>query len=380
MRRSLLALLCSSALLPTSAVADTTQLEKAIVARYAEIVSQSYTDSLTAATAMHRAIQQFTANPSGSGFERVKDAWTAARLPYLQTEAYRFYNGPIDDENGPEGLLNAWPMDEVYLDYVEDAPDAGLINDTARYPKISPALIESLNEQGGETNISSGYHAIEFLLWGQDFYSDSAGRRSFTDYTTAKNAERRKIALLSMSSLLLRHLTDLAFEWRGDVDGNYRSQFVAAPPRESLEKMLTGLSMLSGFEMASERLAVAYDTQAQEDEHSCFSDTTHNDIVYDLIGIQNVWTGDYGGTEGPGLDELAAAIGEEKLGAELSGTIAQSVERGKAIPVPFDQAILGDDDAPGRKAILATIESLETQADQLVQLSRALGFEVPTSE
>ena len=50
-------------------------------------------------------------------------------MVYSPTEVFRFYGGPIDDDNGPEGLLNAWPLDEVFIDYVLGNPDAGIIND-----------------------------------------------------------------------------------------------------------------------------------------------------------------------------------------------------------------------------------------------------------
>ena len=137
--------------------------------------------------------------------------------------------------------------------------------------------------------------------------------------------------------------------------------------------------MLSGFEMAAERLNVAYDTKAQEDEHSCFSDTTHNDMVFDLIGIHNVWTGSYGDLSGPGLQVLAQGL-KPDLAGRLASKIEESVAAAKAIPVPFDQAILGEDDAPGRQAILHTIETLEQQAELLVALAKEMGFGVPIGE
>ena len=77
--------------------------------------------------------------------------------------------------DGPEGLINAWPLDEAYIDYVEGDPAAGVVNDPDTYPTIDAELLTSLNEQGGEANISTGWHAIEFLLWGQDLSTDGPG-------------------------------------------------------------------------------------------------------------------------------------------------------------------------------------------------------------
>ena len=99
------------------------------VATYSDIAYATYTDSLNTARNLDTAINALVANPTAQTLEAAKMAWLAAREPYLQTEVFRFYGGPIDnDTDGPEGLLNAWPMDEAYVDYVEGDPSAGIIN------------------------------------------------------------------------------------------------------------------------------------------------------------------------------------------------------------------------------------------------------------
>ena len=156
------------------------------VETYADGVHASYEASLESATAMDAAIDAFVADPTEDTLEAAKQAWLDARGDYGPTEAFRFYGGPIDnEETGPEGLINAWPMDEAYVDYVEGDAEAGIINDPDTYPTIDAALVESLNEEGGETNISSGWHAIEFLLWGQDLSEDGPGARPASDYADA---------------------------------------------------------------------------------------------------------------------------------------------------------------------------------------------------
>ena len=354
------------------------QTEREVVAHYAQLVQATYSDAVAKAKIMEQAIEDFLTSPSADGLKKARSSWTAARIPYLQTEVFRFYEGPIDDEDGPEGLLNAWPMDESYVDYVKGDEEAGIINNPDDFPKIDADLIQSLNEKGGEANISCGYHAIEFLLWGQDFSAGGPGERPFTDYTTADNAERRASYLRASTKLLIKHLAGVSTEWEPGKE-NYRSRFLKLEPRAAIEKILTGMSMLSGFEMASERLNVAYDTKAQEDEHSCFSDTTHNDMVYDLVGISNVWNGTYRTVKGLGLKKVAEKA-DPALAKHLDARITASVAAARAIPVPFDQAILGEDNAPSRQAILRTIESLEEQAGLMVMLSKKLGFEVPISE
>ncbi|MEZ5014671.1 MAG: imelysin family protein, partial [Chitinophagales bacterium] len=149
---------------------EKSEAEKQIVVHgYSEIVYFTYESAYNSALTLGQAVDSFLENPSQLTLDRAREAWRAARVPYNYAEAYRFYDGPIDNgAQGVEGLLNAWPLDEVYVDYVDGAPDAGIINNRKDYPEITKDLLISLNEHGGEENISTGYHAIEFMLWGQD--------------------------------------------------------------------------------------------------------------------------------------------------------------------------------------------------------------------
>lgn len=350
-----------------------------VVKTYSEIVYSTYVDSHAAAKEMSKSINEFLDSPSEQSFIAAKESWISARLPYLQTEVYRFYGGPIDDEDGPEGLLNAWPMDEAYVDYVKGAPDSGIINDDKSYPEITKDLLISLNEKDGEENISCGYHAIEFLLWGQDFQTNGPGERPHTDYTTAANADRRKEFLKITVSLLLENLESLVNEWVPSK-ANYRSNFLKEDSLVAIQKILSGMTLLSGFELAGERLLVAYESRAQEDEHSCFSDTTHNDAIYDIVGIINVWSGTYkalDGTkiEGPGIRALATDQ-DPALGSKIDKALMSALDKSKAIPTPFDQAILAKDGSESRKAIINLIEELENVADGFVTIAKNSGINV----
>ena len=71
-----------------------------------------------------------------------RKAWLAAREPYGQTEAFRFYGGPIDDAKGPEGRINAWPLDEAYIDSVKGKAGSGIINN--RKIPLTKAKLASL--------------------------------------------------------------------------------------------------------------------------------------------------------------------------------------------------------------------------------------------
>lgn len=349
-------------------VAGMGSLKREVVVQYGEVLHATYAEALLEAKKLEKEISEFVARPTEAGLAAAKKQWTRSRYPYSQSEVARFYSGPIDDEDGFEGWINAWPIDEAYLDYVKGKPKAGLINHPETVRGVDEETLFELNEQGGEADICTGYHAIEFLLWGQDFHADSPGKRPLSDYTTQEFSKRRRDALQACARLLVTHLSTLEAEW-SPGKSNYRRRFEAAPERESLGKILTGMAMLAGFELASERLAVAYETQSQEDEHSCFSDTTHLDLIHNIKGICNVWMGSYGEVEGKGVRELAASL-DEALANRITKTLEQCLSNAGEIPVPFDQAFLGEDTAPGRTKILRCIESLEALKKDLLTLGR----------
>jgi putative iron-regulated protein len=352
--------------------------EQDVVDAYAEGVHAMYSESLESARAMDEAIDAFLAHPTAETLDAAKQAWLTARDDYGPTEAFRFYGGPIDDEEtGVEGLVNAWPLDEAYIDYVEGDPEAGIVNTPDEHPTIDAGTLVAANEQGGEANVSTGWHAIEFLLWGQDLSAEGPGARPVEDYTANANADRRAVYLATTSDLLLEHLEGLVAAWAPDEDGNYRSEFVALDPAESLAMIITGIGELSSGELAGERMSVAYEERSQEDEHSCFSDNTTSDIVANASGIGAVVNGDYGEVSGLGLADLLAGT-DEALSEELVAAVDESTALAEAIPAPFDQHLgIGvPDDDPGRQSILATIEALQAQAEVIAEAATALGIEL----
>jgi putative iron-regulated protein len=363
------------ALLPASARADAAGLD-GVVRHYAAGVLAGYEDTLAAAQEMQRSLQAFVAQPSEPGLQAARQAWLQARDWYGPTEAFRFYGGPIDDDKGPEPRLNAWPLDESYIDSVKGKPNAGIINN--RKQPLTKAALAKLNEKGGEENIAAGWHAIEFLLWGQDFNDQGPGSRSVEDFVDGKapNADRRRQYLLTAGELLLDDLRYLVGAWTPGA-ANYRARFETGG-LESVRKMVVGLGSLSRGELAGERLEVALNTQDQEDEHSCFSDNTHRDIINNASGIENVWLGRYprrdGSTlTGPSLHTLVAAA-DRALADRVSRDIAASVAAAKAIQPPFDREIVGGKGAPGRARVQAVIDALIQQSKDLPLAAAAVGI------
>lgn len=370
-------------------------LKKEVVENYAQIVYANYEDALEDAEDLKAAINTFVESPSEANQTAAKNAWLKARESYGTTEAFRFYAGPIDDTEGPEGLLNAWPLDEAFIDYVDGNSNSGIINNTTDYPTLSKSLLESLNEdQGIPENVAIGYHAIEFLLWGQDLSDPSAkeaGKRSYTDFqqiskfkkatSGVDNQERRGEYLKICGELLIDHLQILIDEWKPN-GMNYRSDFESINSDDALKNMLTGIGVLAKSELAGERIFTAYENRSQEDEHSCFSDNTHRDIILNALSIKNVYLGEY--TTGPNdnvqffgssLHDLVSKY-DSDLAEEIKTEVEDAYAKSKAIESPFDYAI---DTETARPAVLECVSSLRKLGDLFAQAGAEMDITINTA-
>jgi putative iron-regulated protein len=359
-----------------------------IVENYANIVLATYEDCLTTLRALDEAVDALIANPSEATLETARDRWREARIPYSRSEAFRFYAGPIDREGGLEGQINGWPLDENHIDAVVvekygAAPGLNIVGNATSFPSITPELIAAQNEAGGEKNIASGYHAIEFLLWGQDLNEapQSAGQRSFQDFVANGDANsaaaRRGVYLKAATTLLIRDMESVAEEWSKPADGveNYRSTLVAGDVYTGLKRMLTGVITLAEVEMAGERMNVPLLSGDQEEEQSCFSDTTTEDLRANAAGIENVYFGRYDSLSdkkitGPSLADAVKAA-DPRIAEEIESRLARTREALQAIGIPFDREIQPDN-KEGQARMQAAIDSLHAQTQSFTRVANTL--------
>lgn len=347
---------------------------EAVATTYADLVLAAYDASIASAKTMQAEIDAFIAKPSTATLASARKSWLAARDDYIPTEAFRFYGGPIDDpKNGPEGKINAWPMDEGYVDYVEGNPKSGIIHDRKGYPTITPAVIVEANERGGETNISSGWHAIEFLLWGQDQSDTGPGNRPASDYSSAPTAKRRADYLHLTTAQLLADLGSVREQW-AKQGGAFRRAFLADPDR-ALRRILRGIGALNSGELAGERMAVAFESKDQEDEHSCFSDNTNADIVNNIKGIRMVYLADFPGVSGPSLHGLVEKS-DPDLARRLRAQIDATLAKAQRLPATFETMIAAADGSSERTALEEVITDLEQQGETLADAAQELGVKV----
>ncbi|TPJ36356.1 imelysin family protein [Mesorhizobium sp. B2-8-3] len=398
-----LAAICATAaltaavfVLPAKAETDA----KAVIKTYADIALAKYEDSLTTAQALDKAVDALIASPSADTLNAAREAWKAARIPYQQTEVYRFGNKIVDDW---EGKVNSWPLDEGLIDYVPKSYGSES-DENALYTanviankeieingkkvdasKLTPEFLSgTLQEAGGvEANVATGYHAIEFLLWGQDLHGTGpgAGERPFTDYDlkncTGGNCDRRAEYLKSASDLLVSDLQEMVGNWK--EDGAARKNLTDGDANAGISTIFTGMGSLSYGELAGERMKLGLLLHDPEEEHDCFSDNTYISHLYDAVGIRAAYHANYtrlDGTvvSGPSVSDMVKAA-DPAIDKELSGKLDTTVAKMEAIQAralageAYDQQI-AEGNTEGNATVQAAIDAL---IDQTKSIERAVG-------
>ena len=396
-----------------------------ILASYAKIAQTNYTDALYGAKALQNAIEKFATNPTQVTFANAKKAWLISRESYGQTEIFRLANGPIDAEEGwvadtygsLEGQLNAWPLDENMIDYTIDAngvKTSGNIIDTkgsfnpggedskaVNVSTITVDAITALNENGGDANVATGYHAIEFLLWGQDqdysnFVKDSvtngaktAGQRPLSDFTSDKNAPRRIAFLKAAAAKIVSDLETVSSAWT--ENGLYKNAFLGKltgsnsdkniSSKEALKQVIAGMGVFIKSELANERIAVAVLTPSEEDEHSCFSDNTHRDITNNYLGFRNALTSTYmGKSYGPSMLDAVSVEDKNRILSLIKSieTKIASINKVAMTSAHFDYQIQPDN--PQAKVIVKLKNEMRKLGDEMVNVANANGISLTTED
>lgn len=372
---------------------------KEVLKTYADIAQAGYTDSTDTARTLKLAVDAFLAKPTEDNLRAARAAWIAARIPYMQTEAFRFGNSIVDDW---EGRVNSWPLDEGLIDYVassygtESAENelytanvianksltiGGKKLDTSKITK--ELLADKLQEAGGiEANVATGYHAVEFLLWGQDLNGTGPGNgnRQATDYDIKKctngNCARRAEYLHAATDLLVDDLAWMAAQWA--PSGEARKKVMDGSDEAGLTAIMTGLGSLSYGELAGERMKLGLMIHDPEEEHDCFSDNTHASHFFDALGIRNVYLGTYRRADrsvvtGPSISDLVKAKSPEvdaEVRAKLDATMnAMNTLYLRALTTESYDQMIGEGNDEGNAVVQHAIDAL---LDQTKSLERAV--------
>ena len=371
-----------------------------VLVNYSNIAEAKYKDALTLANKMHESIEDFMKDTNEGNFNKVKDSWLQARTIYQQTEVFRFGNPIVDDW---EGKVNAWPLDEGLIDYVDSTNYYPSENDFSNFNvianrklKVEGELIDAsvintnllsskLHEIGGnEANVAIGYHAIEFLLWGQDLNGTKkgSGNRAYTDFNLEKctndNCDRRREYLLAASELLIEDLQYIQSVW--SPEGQARLDLLN-DKENGLKRILIGMGSLSYGELAGERMKLGLMLHDPEEEHDCFSDNTHNSHYYNVVGIKNVFLGKYKTIDGkvvsgPSISSLLSNA-DKSLNKKTKKSINKTLKSMKKIVKSANKGItydmlIAEGNEKGNKLIQNAVDSLVKQSKNIELAATAL--------
>lgn len=439
----------------------------------ADIAYAVYSDAVNTAQQLKSALAALKDNPSTETLANAKKAWLVAREPYGQTEVYRFRLSPIDstnyaDEDGPEGAINAWPLGESLIDYVKTGTDfsggelgittseaaitAGNTAETGALKAQADKVVDvgddinaiagkaplvniinsaiAINESllanntmtaGDERDVIAGYHAIEFLLWGQDLNNAQSadtkgvrelannnpalanslgGSRPVADFISqnANDAAARRHQYLEVAvDKLIADLTQVRDAWAVGDSTNYRAKFTTISTtdqgKQKMLEIITGMGTLAAGELAGERMQIALLNDSQEDEHSCFSDNTHRDIWLNAQGVSNAFYGKYAGytssltsttpnqtinsVNGYGIYQYLQDVGLPKFADEVKAKLTATEAAYTAIDSAarsgktFD-VLIKDFTSSDAKPVRDTITALTSEAKAIVDINSKL--------
>lgn len=269
---------------------------------HADIAYAAYSDSKAAALSLQESVNTFIAAPTEANLITAKAAYKAIRAPYQQSEIMRFdsmitVGENLDADGGPasvdewEGQVNAWPLDENHINTI-----------IAGSEDINVDLLLSENgADDNDANVTTGIHAVEFMLWGSDLHGTEAGsgERPASDFAidglcADSDCERRAQYLSAATDLLVDDLTVMASEWSPAAktnSGTLAYNFLNSPL--AIDYIVGSMITMATDELASARMGSGLSLGDPEEEHDCFSDLSHIAIYHNFQGVKNAFYGTY---------------------------------------------------------------------------------------
>jgi putative iron-regulated protein len=346
------------------------------IERYAIVAHESYQAASEAAHELQDAVTALLDEPTEATLAAARGAWLKVRAAYMATEGFRFYGGPID--GAQLARIDPWPIDEGFIGGVDGKPDGGLIGD----PKIAITRQTLSRPPGGAdpTHAATGFHVIEFLLWGQDKNPGAPNGRLPADFQLggAHHADRRRLVLQTATKLLVEDLDQITAAWAPKTKGNYAAEFLALDPREALGRMLAGMAILADQAIARERLLGVLDDRIREKPLGRYSLHTNDDLNADLDGLRILWTGDDRQSYGPGLDGLVQSL-DAGLAKQMDRRLAAAQAALRLLDKPFDHLLSVTPDSDGWKHVDGAAVAFHRLARTIQDVGKLLAVSVPLS-
>jgi putative iron-regulated protein len=278
------------------------------------VAQANYNDLAQRTTTLQQAVAAFTASGSEADLASCKQAWHDARHAWENSESMLF--GPVSTGN-IDPRIDTWPVNFVDL-------DAQLSSGNA----FTPAYISGLEDA------LKGFHPIEYLLFGQD------GNKTAAQFT-----DREREYLTALANDVAQLTATLANAWAPATSGNYSEVLRTAGEGSTVygtrlaafEELVNAMAGICD-EVANTKMFEPFQAQDPSLEESPFANSSIADFTNNIRGIQNVYLGRYGSTDGVGLEDLVRQYNLQ-LDGQIKLQITAAIDALNAITVPFGEAI-----------------------------------------
>lgn len=329
----------SGAALALLGVASTTVSEADVVANYVNnVVLPIYKNLSETGAALDTASQNLANAPSEANLIAAQNAWKAARIHWENSEAFLF--GPVD-QSGYDPRIDSWPLSKTDLD---------------------TAIGNNVTNVESEPDEIRGFHTVEYLIFDDGNGAGNQGWSTIGPVLNGSSARRNYLKGVTTDIKLVTGLlysdwvNGYAAEMLGSITGTSSSY---PTTKAALQQVATGMQIIVD-EVASGKLNDPYAAGAVsgvELVESRYAWNSRDDFAENIRGVQIVWTGDYNGVSGPGLDQVVRQLNAE-LADRVTTQIQESIDAILAIPQPFRNNVT-------HPTVPAAIDKLNTLAETL---------------
>ena len=299
---------------------------KEIILDYVEQIGVDLIQAGIEIEMLQSSIVMLTGQATNENLSLSKKTWLDAHSAYELTTLHRYFAMQLLEEQNSLALMqiqyqiNHWPIIPGYIDYVNGYPDSGIVHD------INVNLdVSSLREQHGTFDVSEvtlGFHVIEFLLWGDD---NDAVPRPADEFDavlelTPKETEsgysleqlsnnRRRVFLSIATDTLVKDFQALQSLWLSE-EPSIRRGIESKSVTEIILILADSMSAMLTEELLLRSLYPMLNGNFAESIQSPYSRSTQNAVSSQLSGLERLLL-ERQTESGATLDVVFSAISDE---------------------------------------------------------------------